>query len=398
MRFLSTFFSTTLLLSAAPLAGQAVGQPAEPRKTPVTDAEVMKVHKSALVIDGHNDFSIFGAAGRDIGKTTEGHLSTARIKAGGVHTMFFAAFQGTMGPTGWATAPTGSSKIVLERLDSIRHDVIERYPNDYMLVLKADDILAARKAGKIGVVMVVEGGLPLENSLRFLRVYHDLGARSVTIVHEKSHSFADSSGNTLTEGEVKNGGLTDFGKQVIHEMNRLGMIIDISHAADSTVWDVFKESNAPVIASHSDCRALAEQKRNMSDEILAALGTKGKGSVIEISFPCDMVSQYSLDIARKLGPNYKAWKTDKIPAIIAQIDHAVKLAGIDHVGIGSDYDGMDCGIDGLDDVSKFSNLTRALLERGYSEKDIHKILGGNTLRVMHAVEKAAASLKTTAAK
>ncbi|HSM79394.1 MAG TPA: membrane dipeptidase, partial [Bryobacteraceae bacterium] len=201
------------------------------------------------------------------------------------------------------------------------------------------------------------------------------------LTHTNTNSWADSSGD-ISDATVKHhNGLTDFGKSVVKEMNRLGMMVDISHVADRTFWDALETSSAPLIASHSSCRALANVPRNMTDEMIAALAKKG--GVIQINFYCNFLVApppgKAADGEDKLS---KATLAD----VVAHIDHAVRIGGIDHVGIGSDFDGIPCAPKGLEDVSRFPELTRALLEKGYSEEDIRKIYGGNLLRVMRAVE------------
>jgi Zn-dependent dipeptidase, microsomal dipeptidase homolog len=227
----------------------------------------------------------------------------------------------------------------------------------------------------------------------------------MTLTHSNTNNWADSSGDMTTAGVTHHNGLTDFGRDVVREMNRIGMMVDISHVADKTFWDVLETSKAPVFASHSSCRALSNQPRNMTDEMIQALARKG--GVVQINFSCDFLSQKSADagkalkaeMRKKFGDNKEAIRAAEknaaalTPAtladVVANIDHVVKLAGAAHVGIGSDFDGIDCTPRGLDDVSKFPNLTRALLEKGYSAEDIRNIYGGNVLRVMRAVEKVA---------
>jgi membrane dipeptidase len=221
----------------------------------------------------------------------------------------------------------------------------------------------------------------------------------MTLTHTNTNAWADSSGDVNKAGVEHHNGLTPFGKQVVHEMNRLGMMIDISHTADKTFWDALQTSSAPIIASHSSCRALCNVPRNMSDEMIAALAKKG--GVIQIAFNCGFLSEKSAAAAKNVkgstmpgaqgeDATIAEYKKKVPPAtledVVAHIDHAVKIGGIDAVGIGSDFDGVFCTPVGLEDVSKFPNLTRALLEKGYSEADLRKIYGGNTLRVMRAVE------------
>src|SRR5581483_4737846 len=237
----------------------------------------------------------------------------------------------------------------------------------------ADDIERIHKQGKIAALMGIEGGHAIEDSLRLLRDYYALGIRYMTLTHTNTNAWADSSGDINKAGVEHHNGLTDFGKQVVHEMNRLGMMVDISHVADKTFWDALAVSTAPIIASHSSCRALCNVPRNMTDEMIVALAKKG--GVIQINFNCGFLSQKSADDEeeqRRRGLKPAAIK--ETPAtladVVAHIDHAVKIAGIGAVGIGSDFDGVTCTPTGLEDVSKFPNLTRALLEKGYTPDDI----------------------------
>jgi membrane dipeptidase len=207
----------------------------------------------------------------------------------------------------------------------------------------------------------------------------------MTLTHTNSNHWADSSGDT----NKPNNGLSPLGKQIIGEMNRLGMMADVSHVSDKTFWDVIETSKAPVIASHSACRAISNIKRNMTDDMIKALAKTG--GVIQINFGCEFLSQNSADHSHWSNPAYPKEKPiarAKLADAVAHIDHVKKIAGIDAIGIGSDFDGIECAPEGLDDVSKFPDLTRALLERGYKAEEIRKIYGGNLLRMMRAVEKA----------
>ena len=293
-----------------------------------------------------------------------------------------------------------SAHRTLEMIDTVRHGIVERYPNDFVLATTADDIERIHKQGKIAALMGIEGGHAIEDSLGLLRDYFDLGIRYMTLTHTNTNNWADSSGDIDKPGVEHHNGLTPFGKQVVREMNRLGMMIDISHTADKTFWDALAASSAPIIASHSSCRALCNVPRNMTDEMIAALGKKG--GVMQINFNCGFLSEksgggreecagkHAAGRARRGRRRSRSIKKKVPPAtledVVAHIDHAVKIGGIDAVGIGSDFDGVSCTPTGLEDVSKFPNLTRALLEKGYSAEDIRKIYGGNTLRVMRAVE------------
>jgi membrane dipeptidase len=367
-----------------------------------TDAEVKRVHSSALLIDTHNDITSRTVEGYDIGKNkNDGHTNVTALREGGVGAQFFAAYVAPSYVTG-----NRSAHRTLEMIDTIRHDIVERYPNDFVLANTADDIERIHQQGKIAALIGIEGGHAIEDSLRLLRDYYDLGVRYMTLTHTNTNSWADSSGDINKPGVEHHNGLTDFGKQVVREMNRLGMMIDVSHVADKTFWDALAVSTAPIIASHSSCRALCNVPRNMTDEMIVALAKKG--GVVQVNFNCGFLSEKSAAAARKVpdstlpGPRgddemIERYRKMVPPATledaVAHIDHVVKIAGIGAAGIGSDFDGVYCTPRGLEDVSKFPNLTRALLEKGYSAEDIRKIYGGNTLRVMRAVEAEAKRLQ-----
>jgi membrane dipeptidase len=277
----------------------------------------------------------------------------------------------------------------MQMIDTIRHDIIGRYPETFEFATTAAEIEAAKKKGKIAALLGIEGGHAIEDSLRLLRDFYALGVRYMTLTHANNNNWADSSGD-LAKVPGKPPGLTDFGKRVVAEMNRIGMMVDISHVSDKTFWDALETSKAPLIASHSSCRALSNIPRNMTDEMIAALARKG--GVVQINFGCSFVSQKSATAVRSKTAPVQA----TFDEAMAHIEHAIKITGIDGVGIGADYDGVTCVPAGLEDVSKYPAITRALLERGYKAEDVRKIMGGNLLRVMRAVEKfAAASPKTS---
>jgi membrane dipeptidase len=362
----------------------------------VSDAEVERVHRSALLIDTHNDITGETVAGLDIGKpSAKTHTDIPRLKQGGVGAQFFAVYVAAK-----YVKDHQSAHRALEMIDTVRHDIAGRYPAVFELATTADDIERVHRNGKIAALMGIEGGHAIEDSLRLLRNYYTLGVRYMTLTHVNTNSWADSSGD-INKPDVKHhNGLTDFGKEVVREMNRLGMMVDISHVADKTFWDALAVSSAPLMASHSSCRALTPAPRNMTDEMIVAMAKKG--GVIHINFNCSYLSAAALKgetaFEKKHGADNeealkRAYATGEIPRatladVVNHIDHVVKVAGVDAVGLGSDFDGVPCTPAGLDDVSKFPNLTRALLEKGYSAEDIRKIYGGNTLRLMRAVERA----------
>ena len=361
----------------------------------VSDAEVQRVHRSAILIDTHNDITSRTVDGYDIGKAQhDGHTNVTALKEGGVGAEFFAVYVSADYVKG-----NHSAHRTLEMIDTVRHDIVARYPNDFVLATTADDIERIHREGKVAALMGIEGGHAIEDSLRLLRDYYALGIRYMTLTHANTNDWADSSGDISDSKVVHHNGLTDFGKQVVREMNRLGMMVDISHVADKTFWDALSASTAPMIASHSSCRALCNVPRNMTDEMIVALAKKG--GVVQVNFNCGFLSEKSAEAGKLVKPStlpgargedatIAEYKKKVPPAtladVVAHIDHIVKIAGVDAAGIGSDFDGVFCTPIGLEDVSKFPNLTRALLEKGYSAEDIRKIYGGNTLRVMRAVE------------
>lgn len=357
----------------------------------ITREMVNEVQKSVILIDTHNDVTSRTVAGFDIGKhAADGHTDIPRLRAGGVGAVFFAAYVAAS----YAKEPYAKDKSpahrALQMIDTVRTDIAARYPNDMMFATTAAGIEAAHRQGKIAALIGIEGGHAIEDDPRLLRDFYALGVRYMTLTHTNSNGWADSSGD-MTDRTVKHHeGLTPLGRQIVAEMNRLGMMIDISHVSDKTFQDVLEVSNGPVIASHSSCRALSDVPRNMTDAMIVALAKKG--GVIHINFNCEFLSQKTADSEKKkpVPERDKNILPATLADVVAHIDHVVKIAGVDAVGIGSDFDGVMCTPTGLEDVSKFPNLTRALLEEGYSPADIRKMYGGNTLRVMRAVERARA--------
>jgi membrane dipeptidase len=399
MRFLSFF------LAAGVLFAQAPGR----QKRTVTDAEVTRVHKSTTLIDTHNDVTSSTVAGMDIGKPNPDHMTDLpRMKQGGMGAQFFAVFVGA----NYVTDNHAANR-TLQMIDTVRHDIVARYPNDFLLSTTAADVRLAHKQHKIAALLGIEGGHGIEDSPRLLRDYFDLGVRYMTLTHSNSNHWADSSG----DANKPNNGLSPLGKQIVAEMNRLGMIVDISHVSDKTFWDALEISTAPIFASHSSCRALSPAPRNMTDEMIAALAKKH--GVVQINFSCDFLNPEVLaanDANREkmnamrdeLMKQYagdpdglrKAMRESRTAAgaserratladVVKHINHVVQIAGVDSVGLGSDFDGIGCAPEGLDSVDKWPNLTRALLEEGYTAPEIRKIYGENTLRLMAAVERAA---------
>src|SRR6202451_3135629 len=366
------------------------------------------LHFNSIVIDTHDDTTQrlldpkfdFGA------RHTDGSVDIPRMREGGLSAIFFSIWI-----PGTVTGPT-AVQAALDQIGAVR-ETVARHPNDLVLCTTADEIRHAKAANKIAVLIGVEGGHMINNSLANLDKFFALGVRYMTLTHTMNTDWADAS----TDQPAHNG-LTDFGKQVVREMNRLGMMVDVSHVADKTFYDALEVSRAPLIASHSSCRALCNAPRNMTDDMIKALAAKG--GVIQINYHIGFLSQQFQDASKahpELGKEIEAEskkrcgdneacqliEADKITRdlvaqgklprvdwteIIKHIDHAVKLAGVDHVGLGSDYDGRDIPY-GMEDVSDIPQIANALLPKGYSPANVPKILGGNTLRLMQDVEAAA---------
>jgi membrane dipeptidase len=344
------------------------------------DKQVRAITKSAILIDTHNDIPSFTVDGADIGASPKTQTDIKRLHEGGVGAIFFSVYVA-------ATYVQGnhSANRALQMIDTVQHDILDRYPGTFSPALTAADIEKAHRHHKIAGLMGLEGGHAIEDSPRLLRDYYRLGIRYMTLTHWNTNGLADSATDVNNPQVQHHNGLTPLGKEVVHEMNRLGMMVDISHTSDKTFYDALETSQAPIIASHSACRALTNVPRNMTDDMIKALAKKG--GVIQINVNCGFISQKSAD-APKNAP-VRATLAD----VVAHVDHARQVGGIDAVGIGTDFDGITCTPEGFDDVSKFPALTRALLEKGYSTADIKKIYGGNTLRLMRQVEKVAAELQ-----
>lgn len=376
----------------------------------VSDSDVARVQSRVILIDTHNDVPYYLVQGRDIASPNASpHTNLAGLQRSNFGGLFFSIWVAKEYVEG-----NRSAHRALELIQSVR-ETVEKHPGDFMLAGSAKDIEAAHQQGKIAALMGIEGGHAIEDSLRILDDFYDLGVRYMTLTHTNTNHWADSSGDIARTDVKHHNGLTPFGKDVVHEMNRIGMMVDISHVSDKTFWDALETSRAPIIASHSDARALANAPRNMTDEMIKALAEKG--GVIQINFNCGFLSQrYRDEVAAKsaqtaarlkqatAGKHLGELETDQVegkiiaeegvkPAtlndVVAHIDHVRQIAGIGAIGIGTDFNGVECVPQGLEDASKFPNLTRALLEKGYTEDDIRKIYSGNLLRVMRAVEAAA---------
>jgi len=358
-----------------------------------------RIHASLVGVDSHIDTLQRVLNGNeDISRRLpRGHVDLPRLKEAGMVAPYFALWVPTFYKGAEAVRRT------LQLRDAMQ-TVLDHHPDQIELATTAADVERIAKAGKIAAVLTLEGGHQIADDLAVLRVYHRLGIRSMTLTHFRNNNWADAS----TDRPV-HGGLTDFGREVVREMNRLGMIVDISHVSDKTFYDTLAVTSKPVIASHSSCRALSDVPRNMTDDMIRALARNG--GVIGINFGAGFVSAKDASALRQRIGQAVATEPDLVgraldefaradylkeygemkPAAatledaVAHVVHAVEIAGVDHVGIGSDWDGINMVPTGLEDVSKMPALTAALLARGLSEGDVRKILGGNHLRVLREV-------------
>lgn len=359
--------------------------------------QARRIQTNVLGFDTHNDTVqrvIFEKI--DLGqRLPDGMVDLPRLQEGGIHVPFFALWVPTYYPGAEAVRRT------LDLRDAMQ-GVFDKYPDRIQLATSARDIERIVGQKKIAAVLTVEGGHQIDDDLGVLRMYRRMGILSMTLTHFRNNHWGDSSTD-----KPEHNGLTDFGKQVVREMNRIGMIVDISHVSDKTFYDALEVSTKPVIASHSSCFVYSDVPRNMKDDMFRALAKNG--GVVGVNFSSSFLSQKDADelkthIAERNQeqPNLTGADLDAFAAkeqlslhpkvgnatvedAAECIDHIVKVAGIDHVGIGSDFDGIPTVPQGLEDVSKMPNLTAALLKRGYTEKDIRKIMGENFLRVVREV-------------
>jgi membrane dipeptidase len=393
-------------------AFSAVAQSANSSDTPIS-AKAHAIQDSAIVVDTHADTpQRFLDQGFDIGSTDPndvGHLSLDKARRGNLGAEFFSI---------WVDPETNQGHFAQHTFDLIDsvYEQAARHPDRMMMAYSVADIERAHKEHKLAALMGIEGGHSIENDMHLLRDYYRLGVRYMTLSWSNTNEWADSSGDISDAKIQHHNGLTDFGKQVVQEMNRLGMMLDISHVADKTFWDAIATTKAPVIASHSSARALVDAPRNMTDDMLRAVAKNG--GVVQVNFYSGFVDQdfrnaneaQSKDQAAAIQKyvdslkaqgkpvNYieidrieREW-TAKIPrppfkSLIDHIDHIAKVAGVEHVGLGSDFDGVSGATpQGMDSAADLPRITQALLDRGYSADDIRKILGGNLLRVFRQVE------------
>ena len=381
---------------------------ADPPPPPVSD-RARQIHNSGLLFDGHNDLPWHLRSKGDVAfgtidisqRLATGHTDIPRLREGGLKAQFWSVYIPSNQPN--------PARTVLDQIDLV-YRMAERYPDTFAMAFSADDVERITKDGKIASLIGIEGGVAIENDLAMIRMFARLGARYMTLAHNKTLDWVDAATD-----DPKHDGLTPFGERVVREMNRTGMLVDISHVSPATMADVLRVSQAPVIASHSSARALADHPRNVPDEILKAL--PANGGVVMVNFYPGFIVPEAVKASRAARaelrakfPNpddyareYKAWSEShpsprgSIGVVADHIEHIIKVAGVDHVGIGSDYDGIESTPTGLDDVSTYPRLTDELLRRGHSEADIHKILGGNVLRALRRAGEVAATLQKTAA-
>jgi membrane dipeptidase len=377
----------------------------------------LALHRKAIVVDGHNDIpTIMVDEDYDIGTPSAGkyHTDIPRLKQSGLTGEFFSIYVDRQYATpDWVSknyvTQGGSSRRALDLIDA-SYRMVEKYPRDLMLATSTSDILRAKREGRVGVLMGIEGGHAIENSLPALREFYRLGVRYMTLTHNNTNEWADACCD-----EARHNGLSDFGKEVVREMNRLGMFVDVSHVSDKTMSDALDVTKAPVIASHSSARVFSNHKRNIPDELLKRIAQNG-GVVMVNFYPAfldekvrtadierdarlkaqrDALRAQFKDDPKRLDEELKKLNdANPIPnttlsMLVDHIDHIAKVAGVDHVGLGSDFDGVPNLPEGIKDVADLPNITYELLRRGYSDRDVLKILGGNFMRAFAEVERVA---------
>ena len=417
--------SLSLLLIAVPalVCAQTPANPAH--KMPAKTQNPAAVHRSAIVIDTHADTpQRFVDEHFDMGDPLQGgQLNLGSARKGNLGAEFFSIWVDPAQYKGLYARRT------LELIDSVKQQVA-KHPKEMIFVATPEGIELAHREHKLAALMGIEGGHSIEDSIPLLRQYYALGVRYMTLTWTNSNGWADSSGDVDdTSVPHTKEGLTEFGKDVVYEMNRLGMMVDISHVSDRTFYRTLNISRAPVIASHSSARALCDAPRNMTDDMLRAVanygGPNSKGGVVQVNFYSGFLSQAYRDAQKAIEPEMnKATQAlkdqaqaegkpvpyaeieklqrqfaDRIPrppfsVLIDHIDHIAKVAGVDHVGLGSDFDGINGQLpEGIDSAADLPKITEALMARGYSAEDCRKILGGNLLRVFREVEQVARELQ-----
>ena len=377
-----------------------------------TEAELVaaarRIHADALVIETHSDTTPKFESEWDFSaRHGGGHMDIPRIREGGLDAVFFSIW---MGPT---PGDGAAVKRAVRRIDSV-HEAVRRWPDELALATTAAEIRDAARTGKIACLIGIEGGHIIENELAALRTYYRLGARYMTLTHSFNTEWADSAG-TDRPVPAEHGGLSGRGVEIVREMNRLGMMVDVSHVSDEAFWDALEASEAPLIATHSSCRAIADHPRNMSDEMIVALAERG--GVIQINFYDGYIDPAKTAVGRRLLPEiqalYERYPDDPGRAreerialvrandpgptdrgvIVDHIQHVIELVGADHVGLGADWDGVPSMPVGMEDCSKLEYVTLELLRRGYDEETVRKVLGDNVLRLMEEVETVAVRLR-----
>lgn len=347
-------------------------------------ARARALHRRAIVIDTHVDTTqhLLRQHWNIAERHVDGHVDIPRLREGGIDAVFFAVY--ASGPL-----PRGQGAAAARRQIDTIHQVIERHPADLALARTSGEICRAKSAGRIAVLLAIEGGYLIEDSLEVLREFHDAGAIYMTLTHGFHTTWADSAG-IHQPLEPRHRGLTDFGREVVREMNRLGMIVDVSHVSDDTFWHVLETSCAPVLATHSSCRAVSPHRRNLSDDMIRALAERG--GCVQINFhagfidptfpplsPEAVAAHFAAGLPRASGLTEHV---TPLAVLADHFDHALRLVGPDHVGIGSDFDGVPALPAGMEDCSCLPLLTATLLERGHSEADLTRLLGANVLRVL----------------
>jgi membrane dipeptidase len=395
--------------------------PAVKHALPEAAARTKAIHESAIVVDTHNDItSKILDGGFDLGKPDgKTHTDLARMKAGGITAEFFSIY---VDPdfTKPGAPDGGPARRALDMID-VTYQQIERHPDALVLATSESDIRRAKRDGKIAVLMGIEGGHAIENSLFALREFYRLGVRYMTLTHTNTNDWADSAGGFGRQPEARHHGLSPFGEEVVREMQRIGMLVDVSHVSDDTVASVLRVAKAPIIASHSSSRALANVPRNLTDDQLRAIGQNG--GVVMVNFFVGFLDPKQIahdeaffknhgaeikDIREKYKDDHEKMHEElgrlrkldpapptPLPLLIDHIDHVAKVAGIDHVGLGSDFDGIPELPQGLGGVDGLPKITLELVKRGYTDEQVKKVLGENFLRVFAAAEEYARSTKTT---
>ncbi len=381
----------------------------------------LTIHQSALIVDTHADTpQRFLDENFDLGQNTpvaEGHIDLGKIKQGNLGAEFFSI---------WVEPEFKGhyAKRAMDLIDSV-YQQAARHPDQMTMAFTAGDIVRAHEQHKFAALMGIEGGHAIENDMRLLRDFYRVGVRYMTLTWSNTNDWADSSGDVQDPNIKHHNGMTDFGKDVVREMNRLGMIVDISHVSDATFYQALLISQAPVIASHSSSRELTNQPRNMTDDMLRAM--TNNGGVVMVNFYSAFIDENyrkaasdpekikqrdaEVEAYKKAHPHSdgspvtydeyapleKKWAAQfprpPLKSLIDHIDHIAKVAGVDHVGLGSDFDGVTSLPEGIDSAADLPKITQALLQRGYTREQILKILGGNFLRVMHEVEATAKRLQ-----